>query len=344
MRCEDRKNNDILLEVRNLKVHIKLDEGILKAVDGVSFPIKRGKTMGLVGESGCGKSLTSKAIISINPDICQTTGEVLFYDSEKNEIINLLELEKDSAEIRDIRGKKISMIFQEPMTAFSPLHTIGNQIMENILIHKMKNKKEAKEVAINMLKRVGIADAEKRINQYPHEFSGGMRQRAMIAMALSCNPELLIADEPTTALDVTIQAQVLDLMKDLKEKYSMSIIIITHDLGVIAEMCDRVAVMYAGNIIEYTDVTTLFSNPKHPYTLGLLKSLPRTDKEVKRLQTIPGNVPSSYNFPKGCKFHNRCPLRDERCLKEEPVIKEIEKNHKVRCWNYKKINKSKITA
>ncbi|NLC67312.1 MAG: ABC transporter ATP-binding protein [Clostridiaceae bacterium] len=335
MRCEDRKNNDILLEVRNLKVHIKLDEGILKAVDGVSFPIKRGKTMGLVGESGCGKSLTSKAIISINPDICQTTGEVLFYDSEKNEIINLLELEKDSAEIRDIRGKKISMIFQEPMTAFSPLHTIGNQIMENILIHKMKNKKEAKEVAINMLKRVGIADAEKRINQYPHEFSGGMRQRAMIAMALSCNPDLLIADEPTTALDVTIQAQVLELMNQLQKEYEMAILFITHNLGVIAEICDEVAVMYLGEIVERASVKELFRNPRHPYTKGLIKSIPKMGRKKERLYSIEGNVPLPLDLPPACHFYERCEYRmDGICNKQKVPEIQLSEDHMVKCFLY----------
>jgi peptide/nickel transport system ATP-binding protein/oligopeptide transport system ATP-binding protein len=327
-----------LLEIKDLKTYFFTEDGISKAVDGVDLEIYSQETLGIVGESGCGKSITARSVMRLIPEPPGriVNGQIFFKGRD------LLKLKE--TEMRDVRGNCISMIFQEPMISLNPVFTIGNQISEPLITHKKISKKKALLESIEMLKKVGIPTPEKRVNEYPHELSGGMRQRAMIAMALSCNPELLIADEPTTALDVTIQAQVLDLMKDLKEKYSMSIIIITHDLGVIAEMCDRVAVMYAGNIIEYTDVTTLFSNPKHPYTLGLLKSLPRTDKEVKRLQTIPGNVPSSYNFPKGCKFHNRCPLRDERCLKEEPVIKEIEKNHKVRCWNYKKINKSKITA
>ena len=327
-----------LLEIKDLKTYFFTEDGISKAVDGVDLEIYSQETLGIVGESGCGKSITARSVMRLIPEPPGriVNGQIFFKGRD------LLKLKE--TEMRDVRGNCISMIFQEPMISLNPVFTIGNQISEPLITHKKISKKKALLESIEMLKKVGIPTPEKRVNEYPHELSGGMRQRAMIAMALSCNPELLIVDEPTTALDVTIQAQVLDLMKDLKEKYSMSIIIITHDLGVIAEMCDRVAVMYAGNIIEYTDVTTLFSNPKHPYTLGLLKSLPRTDKEVKRLQTIPGNVPSSYNFPKGCKFHNRCPLRDERCLKEEPVIKEIEKNHKVRCWNYKKINKSKITA
>ena len=331
------KNNDILLRVNNLKVHIKVDEGILKAVDGVSFSIKKGKTMGLVGESGCGKSLTSKAILGINPKVCSTTGEVWFYDSEKKEAINLLKLEKDSAEIRAIRGGKISMIFQEPMTAFSPFYTIGNQIMENILIHKTKNKKEAKEIAVSMLEHVGIANAKKRINQYPHEFSGGMRQRAMIAMALSCNPDLLIADEPTTALDVTIQAQVLELMKNLQKKYGMAILFITHNLGVIAEVCDDVAVMYLGKIVEKAPIRELFKNPKHPYTKGLIKSIPKMGEKNKRLYSIKGNVPLPLDLPPMCPFYERCEYRiDGLCNKNEVPEIQLSENHTVRCFLYMK--------
>jgi peptide/nickel transport system ATP-binding protein len=292
MKYENNKQDRILLEINNLKVHINLDEGVLKAVDGVSFSLEKGKTLGLVGESGCGKSLTSKAIIGINPKNCITTGEILLNTGEEKKFVNILELKSDSKEIRAIRGGRISMIFQEPMTAFSPLYTIGNQIMENILIHRTGNKKEAEQIALETLERVGITDVKRRLYQYPHEFSGGMRQRAMIAMALSCNPELLIADEPTTALDVTIQAQVLELMKHLQKEYGTAILFITHDLGVIAEMCDEVAVMYLGKIVEKAAINEIFSNPKHPYTRGLLKSIPKMGKKInERLYSIEGSVP-----------------------------------------------------
>ena len=327
------KDNN-LLEIKDLKVYIKIDEGTLQAVDGISFHMQKGKTMGLVGESGCGKSLTAKAILGINPDNCKSSGEILF--DNKGQLVKLLELEKDGQQIRDIRGGEISMIFQEPMTAFSPLHTIGNQIMESILLHRTKDKKEAEAIAIEMLELVGIANAKERIRQYPHEFSGGMRQRAMIAMALCCNPDLLIADEPTTALDVTIQAQVLDLMNGLREKFGMAILLITHDLGVISEMCDEVAVMYLGHIVEKTTVREIFYNPKHPYTKGLLKSIPKMgNKGIERLHTIEGSVPLPLNLPPMCRFYERCQDRIEGlCNKCEVPEVQLSPDHTVKCFLY----------
>lgn len=321
-----------LIEVSNLKTYFYTKDGVVKAVDGVDLEIYPGETLGIVGESGCGKTVTSLSImrlVDLSGKIVD--GDIMF----KGE--NLTKLSKN--DIRKIRGKEISMIFQEPMTSLNPVFTIGNQISEAILIHKKISKKEAKEQAINMLKRVDIPLPEKRIEEFPHQLSGGMRQRVMIAMALSCNPELLIADEPTSALDVTIQAQILDLLNNLKKSFNMSIMIITHDLGVIAEMADRVAVMYAGKVVEYTDVNTLFYTPKHPYTIGLINSIPRLDQKKKRLNVIPGVVPSLLNLPKGCRYNTRCSLADDKCHKYEPKIQEVEKGHKVRCWHCDEINK-----
>lgn len=324
-------NKEKLLEVKNLKTYFFTEDGVSKAVDGVSFEVYPRETLGIVGESGCGKSITARSIMRLIPDPPGriVNGEIIFNGKDLTKL--------NEPEMRNIRGNCISMIFQEPMVSLNPVFTIGNQISESFITHKKIKKKKALEESIEMLKKVGIPLPEKIVNEYPHELSGGMRQRAMIAIALSCKPELLIADEPTTALDVTVQAQVLDLMKNIKEKYDMSIIMITHDLGVIAEMSNRVAVMYAGNIIEYTDTITLFSNPKHPYTKGLLKLLPKKYEKNPRLEAIPGNVPSSFNFPKGCKFHPRCPFSDERCMEEEPITKEVEKAHWVCCWNYEKL-------
>ncbi|MFE5323163.1 ABC transporter ATP-binding protein [Paenibacillus sp. NPDC056579] len=327
-----------LLSVQDLKIRIQIDNGEMKAVDGVDFEIKKGKTLGLVGESGCGKSLTSRAILSINPKECETSGRIVYHsDSEKalNEL-NLLSLKPNSKQIRSIRGRKIAMIFQEPMTAFSPMYTIGNQIMEAILIHRTKDKKEAKQIALEMLGKVGISDQEKRFDQFPHEFSGGMRQRAMISMALSCNPELLIADEPTTALDVTIQAQVLELMKQLQVEFGMAILLVTHDLGIIAEMCDEVAVMYLGKIVEQATVHDIFYNPKHPYTKGLLQSMPRMGgSRHKRLESIEGTVPMPVNMPPMCGFYDRCKERIAGVCNMQTVPQtRISDNHTVRCFLY----------
>ncbi|MFW6036033.1 MAG: ABC transporter ATP-binding protein [Halothermotrichaceae bacterium] len=325
-----------LIEIKNLKTYFYTDEGIVRAVGGVDFEIFPGETLGLVGESGCGKSVTALSIMRLieSPPGKIVDGEINFGNEN---LVNLTQ-----SKMRKIRGNDISMIFQEPMTSLNPVFTIGDQIAEAIMIHKKINKKEALEESVEMLKKVGIALPDQRIKEYPHQLSGGMRQRVMIAMALSCDPQLLIADEPTTALDVTIQAQTLDLINSLKDKLGMSVMIITHDLGVIAEIADRVAVMYAGKIVEYTDVKTLFTSPKHPYTWGLLNSIPRLNKELDRLQAIPGVVPNPLDFAEGCKYNTRCPLADEKCAKEEPEIEKIEPGHKVRCWYYKKLEKLKI--
>lgn len=317
-----------LISVTNLKTYFYTENGESKAVDGVGFDICAGETLGLVGESGCGKSVTATSIIRLIP---QPPGRIV-----DGQIVykgrDLLQLSMD--EMRDVRGNEISMIFQEPMTSLNPVFTVGRQISEVIRLHKHVGKKEARDQSIEMLQKVGIPIPERRVDEYPHQLSGGMRQRVMIAMALSCNPSLLIADEPTTALDVTIQAQILELLNSLKEQSSMSVLMITHDLGVIAEVCSRVAVMYAGKIIEHADVKSLFADPKHPYTLGLMNSIPRMDEEAKRLNAIAGTVPSSYNFPKGCRYHTRCQLADERCANEEPGAVEIGPGHKVWCWHH----------
>ncbi|ACL69251.1 ABC transporter ATP-binding protein [Halothermothrix orenii] len=320
-----------LIDVNNLKTYFYTEQGVSKAVDGVDFEIYPGETLGLVGESGCGKSVTSLSIMGLipNPPGKIVDGEILFNGKDLTKL--------SYEELRQIRGNDISMIFQEPMTSLNPVFTVGDQISEAILIHEDVTKEEAMDRAVEMLRKVGIPLPEQRVNEYPHQLSGGMRQRVMIAMALACNPKLLIADEPTTALDVTIQAQILDLINELKEKYQMSIMMITHDLGVIAEISDRVAVMYAGKIVEYTDVKTLFEDPKHPYTWGLINSIPKMNEEVERLVTIPGIVPSPYDLPTGCSYNTRCPLADEKCRSEEPVMEEIAEGHKVRCWHYERV-------
>ncbi|MBJ6360149.1 ABC transporter ATP-binding protein [Paenibacillus sp. MAHUQ-46] len=327
-----------LLSVQDLKIRIETDNGVMQAVDGVDFNIYKGKTLGLVGESGCGKSLTSRSIISINPKECETTGSAVYHSESEKALHNLdlLSLPPTGKRIRSIRGRKIAMIFQEPMTAFSPMYTIGNQIMEAILIHRTKDKKKAKKIALEMLAKVGISDQEKRFDQYPHEFSGGMRQRAMISMALSCNPELLIADEPTTALDVTIQAQVLELMRELQKELGMAILLVTHDLGIIAKMCDEVAVMYLGKIVEQAPVKEIFYNPKHPYTKGLLKSMPRLGgNKSKRLDSIEGAVPMPIGLPPMCGFYDRCKDRIEGVCNTKAVPKtHISDQHSVRCFLY----------
>lgn len=331
--------NDILLEVKNLHVSFPYDDGLVKAVDGVSFFVRRGETFGIVGESGCGKSITTKSIIQIVPPPGQLSGEILLHISSGkmlDEPIDILKFKKNSKGLRSIRGGDVSMIFQEPMVAFSPVHTIGNQIIEAIMLHGEKNKKKARELAIEMLVKVGISNPHQRFDEYPFQLSGGMRQRAMIAMALSCNPSLLIADEPTTALDVTIQAQVLDLINDLKEKLNMGVIYITHDLGVIAETADRVAVMYLGEIVELADVKDIFKNPLHPYTRGLLNSIPKIKLNGRgRLETIPGNVPMPIDLPEQCKFYSRCDVAIEGvCDKHMPKLTDIEGSHRVSCFKY----------
>ncbi|MEA2087219.1 MAG: ABC transporter ATP-binding protein [Candidatus Caldatribacteriota bacterium] len=324
-----------LLEIKNLKTHFFTHEGTVKAVDGVSFKINQGETLGIVGESGSGKSVTALSVMRLipHPPGKIVGGEIYF---EGKDLLKL-----DDKEIRNMRGKKISMIFQEPMTSLDPVFTIGHEIGEVIQLHQGLNKEQARKKSIEILKIVGIPDVEKRIDNYPHELSGGMRQRVMIAMALSCNPTLLIADEPTTALDVTIQAQILRLINDLKDKFGASVMLITHDLGVIAEMCDNVAVMYAGHIVEYTDVHTLFSNPLHPYTKGLSKSIPRMDVEAEHLDAIPGIVPNLLDLPSGCPFHPRCDLSFKKCVEEMPELIEVENSHLVKCHLVKKRIRSK---
>ncbi len=326
-------DKETIIQVKDLHVDIALHEGTLTAVRGVNFEIKKGETLGLVGESGCGKSLTSKAILGINDKKCTSHGQVLFNAKDKGEV-DLVKLDPKGKEIRSIRGKEISMIFQEPMVAFSPMYTIGNQIVEAVLLHITKDKKEAKKIALNMMKKVGIANAEKRYNQYPHEFSGGMLQRALIAMALVCNPRMLIADEPTTALDVTIQAQILELMKELQKDMGMAILFITHDLGVVAKMCDRVAVMYLGKIVESADANTIYANPQHPYTKGLIGSVHKIGaSRDERLFSIEGTVPLAMNLPIQCGFYERCTAAIKGlCDKAEPELVEIEPGHKIACF------------
>jgi peptide/nickel transport system ATP-binding protein/oligopeptide transport system ATP-binding protein len=328
-------NQEALVEVKNLKTYFYTEEGVVKAVDGVDYEIYPGETLGVVGESGCGKSVTSLSIMRLveSPPGRIEAGEINFGGRDLTKI--------PEKEMRKIRGNDISMIFQEPMTSLNPVYTVGDQIMEAIMLHKIVDRKEARRQAIDMLQKVGIPLPEQRVDEYPHQLSGGMRQRVMIAMALSCDPQLLIADEPTTALDVTIQAQILELMNSLKESYGMAIMMITHDLGVIAEVSDRVAVMYAGKVVEYTDVDTLFEDPKHPYTWGLMNSIPKLDKDVDRLEAIPGSVPSPLNFPEGCKFNTRCPLAEGKCFEEEPPLEDTDGEHMVRCWRYEDLEEIK---
>lgn len=312
-----------ILEVKNLKTSFFTSQGEIKAVDDVSFEVYKGKTLAIVGESGCGKSVTSLSIMRLiaEPPGKIVGGQILF---ESKDLTRATQ-----EELRKIRGNRISMIFQEPMTSLNPVFTIGNQIEEAILLHQKVNKVEARKIAIEMLKLVGIPAPEKRVFDYPHQLSGGMRQRVMIAMALSCNPDILIADEPTTALDVTIQAQILELLKDLQKRLGMALVLITHDLGVVAETADEVIVMYAGHIVEKAPVQQLFKNPKHPYTRGLLNSIPKPGS--KRLETIAGMVPHLLKLPKGCRFADRCAHVSDECRAQDPSIREVGPQHLVRC-------------
>jgi len=327
--------DNVLLEVKNLKTYFFYDEGTVKAIDGIDFKIVKGKTLGVVGESGCGKSVTAQSILRIlGPRGEIVEGEIILYSDGK--AIDLAKLNPQGDEIRKIRGKDITMIFQEPMTSLAPVYTIGNQIVEAILLHQDVTEEQARQIAIDMLRKVGIPKPEERIDAYPFELSGGMRQRAMIAMALSCNPSLLIADEPTTALDVTIQAQILDLMRGLQKEIGMAIMMITHNMGVIAEMADDVVVMYLGKIVESATVNEIFYNPKHPYTIALLKSIPKVGKKVRaRLESIKGMVPDPYNLPSGCRFHTRCPsyIRGV-CEKQDPPEVDVAPGHKASCFLY----------
>lgn len=327
-------DQDVVLEIKDLHTFFPLEEGMLKAVNGVSLTIHKNRTLGVVGESGCGKSVTAQSILRIVPTSAQMTGEILLY--KNGHIIDLAALAPSGKEIRDIRGRDISMIFQEPMTAFSPVHTVGDQIMEAILVHDDVPTAEARNQAIELLSLVGIPVPEERVDAYPHQLSGGMRQRGMIAMALALKPKLLIADEPTTALDVTIQAQILRLMKTLQAEMGMSIMFITHDLGVIANMADDVAVMYLGRVVEFGSVRQIFRRPQHPYTQALMRSIPRTGRTSRaRLETIQGIVPVPLDPPDICPFADRCTqFIAGRCDERVPDFLETEPGHSVRCILY----------
>lgn len=320
--------NEILLDFRDVKTYFYTDDGIVKAVDGMSYKLHKGEVLGVVGESGCGKSVSAMSILRLVDSPGKIVGGEIIFKGE-----NLLS--KTNEEMRKIRGSEIGMIFQEPMTSLNPVYTIGNQIMEAILLHQDVNEQEAQKKTIELLKMVGIPEPERRFNQYPHELSGGMRQRAMIAMAISCNPDLLISDEATTALDVTIQAQILELMKELRKKIGMAILFITHDLALVAEMADNVVVTYTGRVVEYSDVVTIFKKPAHPYTYGLLASVPSliSEKTKTELPAIEGIVPNPYRMPAGCHFNPRCPFATERCRKEMPELEEKSPGHFIRCFH-----------
>jgi peptide/nickel transport system ATP-binding protein len=325
-----------MLEIENLRTHFFTHDGVVRAVDGVTLDIKPGETLGLVGESGCGKSVTAHSLLRLLPPRTSRIVEgSIHFRRRDGSTVDLAKLDPRGPRIRSIRGNEIAMIFQEPMTSLSPVHTVGGQIAEAVELHQRVGKHQAMEFAIHMLAQVGIGNPRQRAQEYPHQFSGGMRQRAMIAMALSCNPSLLIADEPTTALDVTIQAQILELMQALQAEFKMAILMITHNLGVIAEMADRVAVMYMGKVVEMTDAATIFADPLHPYTVGLMRSIPRIGGKVnRRLAVIPGSVPDPFSLPTGCTFYPRCPA-PKRAACEVPVeLQEVSPGHWVRCTLY----------
>ncbi|MBI1774359.1 MAG: ABC transporter ATP-binding protein [Proteobacteria bacterium] len=315
-----------LLSVEDLVTHFHIDDAVVRAVDGVSFTLERGRTLGVVGESGCGKSVTALSIMGLVPDPPgRIAGGRVTFDG-----IELLKLPQ--SEIQEMRGNRLAMIFQEPMTSLNPAFTIGDQITEGILRHRPIGREEARNQAIELLRRVRIPSPEQRFSEYPHKLSGGMRQRVMIAMALACAPNLLIADEPTTALDVTIQAQILDLLRRLRQETGMAIMLITHDLGVVAEMADEVIVMYAGKVVERAPVLRLFARPEHPYTIGLMGSIPQLHLEQPRLAAIEGQVPNPAMPPAGCAFHPRCPFAEQRCIDETPGLRTVAPEHAVACW------------
>lgn len=321
--------SDKILEVKNLSTSFRTERGLLKAIDGVSFEVRKGEILGVVGESGCGKSVTSQSVLRLYDEkyTAKYEGEVLL---EGKDILHI-----PQRKMQQIRGKRISMVFQDALSALNPVFSIGDQICEPLMIHQKLKKKEAQEKAVEMLKLVGIPAPERRIYQYPHELSGGMRQRVMIAIALACMPQLLIADEPTTALDVTVQAQIMDLIVELNKKLDMGVVLITHDLGVVAETCTRVIVMYLGQIVEEASVEELFDHPKHPYTFGLIQSIPRLDgNREEELYTIKGMVPLLSQIPEGCRFSQRCPYATEQCRKSMPDLVSVSELHKVRCWRY----------
>jgi len=328
-----------LIELRSLKTYFYTHDGVVRAVDGVNFRIERQKTLGVVGESGCGKSITALSIMGLvpMPPGKIEEGEIIYHrrrNGGDGSPLDLTKLPPKGDVMRSIRGNEIAMIFQEPMTSLNPVYTVGDQIMEAVILHQGVSKKEAKERAVEMLAKVGIPAPRQRADEYPHQLSGGMRQRAMIAMALSCNPSLLIADEPTTALDVTIQAQILELMQKLQDEFRMSIMLITHDLAVIADMADDVVVMYMGKVVESADIRSLFYQPRHPYTRGLLNSVPSIGSRVKeKLIPIKGVVPDPFMIPKGCPFAPRCPDAMRVCQNDPPVV-EVEKGHYAKCWLY----------
>ncbi len=318
---------ETLLSVENLKTYFFTDEGVVRAVDGVSWSLGRGEVLGLVGESGCGKSVTALSIVGLlpKPQGRIVEGRIRF------DGLDLCRLR--GKEWRAVRGERISMVFQEPMTSLNPVYRVGDQIVEALLVHRDMEEEEAEERAVDMLTRVGIPSPEEAFDRYPHELSGGMRQRVMIAMALICNPDLIICDEPTTALDVTIQAQILDLLVELQQEFGMSVLLITHNLGVVAQIAHRVAVMYAGKIVESAPLRELFRKPAHPYTVGLLRSIPDLNVGKKYLEAIPGNVPSPLAWPSGCRFHPRCERASEICRSREPPLETIGENHQCACWH-----------
>ena len=327
--------NQEILRVENLKTYFNTDDGVVKAVDSVSFTLNQGETLGIVGESGCGKSVTNLSVMRLisSPPGKIMGGDVFFHGK------SVLSMSED--ELRDLRGNKISMIFQDPMSSLNPFLRISTQLVETLCLHQGLSRSEAREKAVQMLRLVGIPTPEKRIDAYPHQFSGGMRQRTMIAMALSCNPEILIADEPTTALDVTIQAQILEIIKDLTVKLNTAVILVTHDLGVVSGMCNNICVMYAGRIVERASTDDMFSNPKHPYTRGLIRSVPRLDKTTKeRLYSIPGTPPSLIDIPECCPFHPRCQHAMDVCRMKYPDETDFENGHKACCWLYGDSNRA----
>ena len=326
-----------ILEVKNLKTHFFLEKGVVQAVKGVSFTLQNKQTLGIVGESGCGKSVTAHSVMQLikSPPGKIVNGEILFRrqkQGNKSEIVDITKIDPKGPEIRSIRGSEISMIFQEPMTSLNPLYTVGRQIAESVELHQGLPRRQALEIAVEMLDKVRIADPRERVNQYPHQLSGGMRQRVMIALALSCNPSILVADEPTTALDVTIQAQIIDLMEKLQEDFGSSIIIITHNLGVVSQMADYVAVMYFGRVVEYGTTIDIFRNPQHPYTVGLLSSIPVLGKRKEILVPIKGIVPNATDEIKGCAFADRCPHVMEKCRQHLPPTTKVDGEHEVACW------------
>jgi oligopeptide/dipeptide ABC transporter ATP-binding protein len=329
-----------ILEIKNLKTYFFLDKGTVRAVDGVNLKLDRKSTLGVVGESGCGKSVTFRSVMQLiqSPPGKIVDGEILFYrqnGDDAQKAVDIVKLNPKGSKMRQIRGGEISMIFQEPMTSLNPLYTVGSQIAEAVELHQNMNRKEALDRALEMLHKVHISDPEQRLNQYPHQLSGGMRQRVMIALALSCNPSILVADEPTTALDVTVQAQILDLMRKLQSDFDSAIVMITHNLGVVSQMADQVAVMYLGKVIEYAPVRPLFHEPLHPYTVGLLDSVPVLGKKGKKvLVPIKGIVPSPTEDIQGCAFADRCPKVMDVCREKEPALREVKPGHEAACWLY----------